>query len=203
MILFFDTETTGKANFRAPADDASQPRLVQLAALLTDDAGKEMACLSFLVKPEGFEIPTSASAIHGVTTDTARDYGVELVTALQAFGQLAKKAHVHVAHNIKFDALIMEGEFIRTEFDDLPFDGAKTFDTMHAMTDVCKLPGNYGNYKLPKLIEAYRFAFNEEFSGAHDAMADVRACARIYFWLLKFKTSKAQVPKTDLCPQPQ
>ncbi len=38
-------------------------------------------------------------------------------------------------------------------------------------------------YKWPKLQETYKFLFGEEFEGAHDAMADVRACARIYFEL--------------------
>lgn len=36
MILFYDTETTGKADFRAAPDAAHQPRLVQLAAILAN-----------------------------------------------------------------------------------------------------------------------------------------------------------------------
>ena len=37
MILFFDTETTGKADFKSSPDAAHQPRLVQFAALLMDE----------------------------------------------------------------------------------------------------------------------------------------------------------------------
>lgn len=55
---------------------------------------------------------------------------------------------------------------------------------MKAMTPICKLPGTYDDFKWPRLSEAYRFAFNEDFSGAHDAMADVRACLRIYRWII-------------------
>jgi hypothetical protein len=52
------------------------------------------------------------------------------------------------------------------------------------MVNICKLPSKYpGEYKWPRLIEAYRHAFGKDFTGAHDALADVRACKEIYFWL--------------------
>lgn len=182
MILFFDTETTGKADFRSKPDAPHQPRLVQLGALLTDDGGEEMACIDLIITPEGFTIPESASSIHGITTDVARAYGVGLEVALPAFAQLCTKPHVIVAHNIDFDLLIMRGEYLRASCEDDPFDGAKLFCTMQAMTPICNIPGPYGP-KWPKLIEAYRHCFGEDFSGAHSAMADVRACARVYRWL--------------------
>lgn len=59
------------------------------------------------------------------------------------------------------------------------------FCTMKAMTPVCKLHGNYGDFKWPKLQEAHKHAFGVEFDGAHDALADVRACARVYRWLME------------------
>jgi hypothetical protein len=43
MKLFFDTETTGLANFQQEANHPSQPRLVQLAAILTDEACEEIS----------------------------------------------------------------------------------------------------------------------------------------------------------------
>jgi len=39
------------------------------------------------------------------------------------------------------------------------------------------------NYKNPSLQEAYRHLFGRNFVGAHDAMADVRACRDVYFAL--------------------
>ena len=59
-------------------------------------------------------------------------------------------------------------------------DRKEFFCTMRAMTNVVKIPSPRG-YKWPKLSEAYRFLFNRDLEGAHDAMADVRACAEIYF----------------------
>lgn len=191
MKLFFDTETTGKADFRSAPDADHQPRLVQLGAILTDDAGKELSAINLIVKPSGFEIPEEASRVHGITTQIATDYGVDLEVALPIFERLAKKPQVIAAHNIEFDLLIMRGELLRFGVEEDPFDGAKFFCTMQAMTPICKLPGNYGDYKWPRLQEAHKHAFGSEFEGAHDAMADVRACARLYFWLLN------QKPKTE------
>lgn len=188
MILFFDTETTGKADFRSSPDAEHQPRLVQLAGLLQDDGGNEMASINAIIKPNGFKIPESASSIHGVTDDLAFNYGVDLELALSLFAQLATKPKVIAAHNIEFDLFVLTGEYMRLEYSEIPMDGAVQFCTMQSMTDICCIPGPYGN-KWPKLQEAYKHAFNCEFEGAHDAMADVRACAKLYWWL-KSKEAK-------------
>lgn len=190
MILFFDTETTGKADMRSAPDAPHQPRLVQLAAILTDDTGKEMASFNVIIKPQGFVIPECAASVHGITTEIAVDYGIGLEAALPVFWQLALKPKVIAAHNIDFDLFILTGEYMRADFEDFPMEGAAHFCTMKAMTDVCQLPGPYG-FKWPKLQEAHRHCFGSEFEGAHDALADVRACARVYFWLAK-QREKAQ-----------
>jgi DNA polymerase III subunit epsilon len=55
---------------------------------------------------------------------------------------------------------------------------------MQDMTDICCLPSPWGKgYKWPKLHEAHRHCFGKEFEDAHDALADVRACAKVFFWL--------------------
>lgn len=38
-------------------------------------------------------------------------------------------------------------------------------------------------FKSPNLQEAYKHFFGVEFEGAHDAMADVRACKDVFFKL--------------------
>lgn len=140
-LLFFDTETTGKANFRAPAEHPSQPRLVQLAALLTDGQGKELASINVVIHPKEFEIPREAAAVHGITTEAARLVGVPLLHALFLFSSLARVATGYVCHNVQFDSLIAQGECGRmsVELPELP-----EHCTMQAMTGVCCLPGAYG-----------------------------------------------------------
>jgi DNA polymerase-3 subunit epsilon len=45
--------------------------------------------------------------------------------------------------------------------------------------------------KPPKLSESYQFFFNEELVGAHDALVDARACARVYLELVKREIASA------------
>ena len=185
-FLVWDTETSGKAYFRAPATAKHQPYLVQLGAQLYDADFKVRGEINLIIKPEGWVIPKEAADLHGITTETAEKCGVPLFCALAAFRFLSRSADVFVAHNIQFDALMMEASYARvsapTETLVIPVE--KTFCTMKATTPICKLPGNYGDYKWPKLQEAHKHIFGQEFIGAHDAMADVRACASIYSWLI-------------------
>jgi DNA polymerase III subunit epsilon len=188
--LVFDTETTGKADFRAPIQAQHQPHIVQLGAMLVDDSGRVFAELNLIVRPpKGITIPKEASAIHGITDEIASECGVPCTAALWTFQQIVKLADVIVAHNLEFDSLVCEAALARAEMVSALRDKER-FCTMHAMTDVCRLPGPYG-YKWPKLEEAYRHLFNEWNVKAHDAMEDVRACARIYLHNLKLKAESA------------
>lgn len=176
-ILFFDTETTGKGNFRAAPDAPGQPRLVQLGAATYDETGTEKEAIDLLVKPDGFEIPKEASAIHGITTEEAAAFGIPVKVALILFRAMTEQADVIVAHNADYDAMVIEGERRRGG----AANGAlKCVCTMRRATDICKIPGPYGN-KWPTLTEAHQFFLGEGFEGAHSALVDVRACARIYF----------------------
>lgn len=184
MKLFFDCETTGKSNFRLPSDHPSQPRVVQFAAILTDDEGAEVGCLSSIIQPDGWTIPEEATSIHGISTAKAQACGIPIVTALSMFNIFARRADTVIAHNIDFDWLVTHGEFLRAE--KLPvFVTLAKFCTMKATTPLCKLPGKFGDFKWPKLSEAYQIILGKELIGAHDALADVRACKELYFWLTK------------------
>jgi DNA polymerase III epsilon subunit-like protein len=184
MILLYDVETSGlpaKGNYDNPHHPQT-PRLVELGALLYTDEGKLYGKLELIVKPDGFEIPKAASDVHGITTERALSEGVPLVEAMSRFDKMVDLCHTVVAHNLSYDYLIYRGECIKLGLED------KLKDKTHActkelMTDVCKIPGNYGKYKWPTLQEAHVHLFNYEFSGAHGAMADIQACAKVFFKL--------------------
>ena len=50
----------------------------------------------------------------------------------------------------------------------------------------CKIPGKYG-YKWPTLSELHLKLFDFDFEGAHDALLDVKACAKCLFELERKK----------------
>ncbi|MEI6669039.1 MAG: 3'-5' exonuclease [Acidobacteriota bacterium] len=183
MYLFFDTETTGiPRNYKAPASDgANWPRLVQLAWVLADDDAREITAAEFIVKPEGFPIPADASRIHGITTERAVRDGADLGGVLAAIALDIPKADVLVAHNMSFDEKILGAEFLRAAHRN-PVETKPRRCTMLEATQYCELPGRYG-YKWPTLPELHMKLFGTPFEGSHQALADVRACARCFFEL--------------------
>lgn len=186
MILFIDTETTGLPNKNLPVIDKSQPNIVQLAFIFSDANGREMASFSGIITPywQG-EVPERAAAVHGITRAIAEQWGIDAQYVIDIFYQYLDLSQCVVAHNLDFDIALIRRAFYVLHGTDLDnqFKVKLLHDTMELTTPICKMPGNYGKYKWPKLIEAYRFLFNEDFEGQHDALADVRACKRIYFEL--------------------
>ncbi len=183
MYLFFDTETTGlPKNYKAPASDTENwPRMVQIAWMLYNDSGELTDSKMFIVRPEGYTIPKEASDVHGITTERALEEGVDLTFVLNEFRKAMLDSDTLIAHNISFDEKIVGAEFIRKSIERIPNKLAR-IDTMTESTDYCQLPGNYG-YKWPNLTELHIKLFGNAFEGAHDALADVKACADCFFEL--------------------
>jgi DNA polymerase-3 subunit epsilon len=177
MTIVFDTETTGLADFSKPPEHECQPRLVQLGALLLDSDLQTVGELNLIIKPNGFVIPDAAAKVHGFTTEKATQYGVNEREALLLFREWLWNAKTLVAHNIQFDGIVLGRAYAVNEIEvKVP----ALYCTMIAAAPICKLPGRGGQYKWPSLMEAHQILLGTTFEGAHDAMADVRACARIY-----------------------
>jgi DNA polymerase-3 subunit epsilon len=183
MKLIFDTETTGLKNYKAPKTHPSQPRMVQLGAILMEDNGEVRGEVNLIIKPDGWTVPAEAAAVHGITTEIAEKYGIPVVIALNIFNRFSVMADTLVAHNFDYDDTVMQSEFARIGKDP-EYLKKNSFCTMQAATNVVKIPSSRG-FKYPKLQETHKFLFGTEFEGAHDAMADVRACGRVYLELLK------------------
>ncbi len=185
MYLFFDTETTGlPKNYKAPASDTKNwPRMVQIAWMQYDEAGKLLDSKMFIVKPEGYTIPKDASDVHGITTERAIEEGADLTSVLNEFREAMIDSTALVAHNIGFDEKIVAAEFIRKKIERIS-NKLSRIDTMAESTEYCQLPGKYG-YKWPNLTELHTILFGKGFEGAHDALVDVKACADCFFELKK------------------
>lgn len=183
MYLFFDTETTGiPRDYKAPASDLENwPRLVQIAWLLVDVHQNEISSAEFIIRPEGFKIPPEAARIHGITTEHALQDGVGLRSVLNSVREDILTSSVLLAHNMQFDEKILGAELLRAGMANV-VESKERRCTMKSATNYCRLPGRYG-YKWPTLQELHMTLFNESFEGAHQALVDVRACARNYFEL--------------------
>lgn len=183
MYLFVDTETTGKPrNWQAPVSDLGNwPRIVQLGWLECVDGGELQEVSQYIIKPDGFKIPNDVVRIHGISTERALAEGVDLKKALSEFATVLRRAKAIVAHNLNFDESVLGAEFIRAGVKG-GFGKKQRICTMRAATDYCKLPGQYG-YKWPTLEELYRKLFKKGLERAHEAAADIRACAECFFEL--------------------
>lgn len=197
MLLFFDTETTGLP-VRGGALQ-QQPRIVQLAAMLTTHAGEERACFSTLIQPAGWVIPPEAAAIHGISTERAAAEGVPLRVALHVLYAWLGASRTVVAHNIRFDWQMLRWETERA-YGCVPSEDSMParFCTMDAATPVVNLPptarmlaAGFNRPKAPKLEECVKHFFGERLEGAHDALVDVRACARVFLHLQTLKARAA------------
>ncbi len=189
MILFFDTETSGLPNFNERARHESQPHIVQLAAMLTDDSGSVLESHNVIVKPDGWSIPKEVSDIHGITNEKAQ-CGLPEKQVASLLMEMVRKSSLMVAHNVQFDKFIARIALRRhelfTDAEDAWWKSLQTFCTMKTMTDRVRIPHtNGGGFKWPKLTEAFEFAFKHKLDGAHDALVDVMACRELYFWIKK------------------
>lgn len=181
-ICFFDCETTGvpAKGLKWDADFMQFPQVVQLAWSVGD---KEK---SYIIKPDGYEIPEETTAIHGITTERAIAEGVPFAVVVDEFLTDAADAPLVCAHNIYFDASMLKANVLRwcgREYYDAKAEDAlhkgKRIDTMmKCIKFVGALFANGRPGKFPTLEELYNKLFPGETFPAHDALEDIRALRR-------------------------
>lgn len=204
IALIFDTETTGMVRFREPYNDPSQPDLVQFGFLMVDTSDWRIRNQgSFLVQLRGnssVEIDEGAQRVHGISEQDCSHFGIEHETALDIFENLCSKADVLVGHNIRFDGIVMQTAFHRSQRsnEDSSFidvlGSKKQICTMMESINLCKLPSKTqsSSYKWPSLAEAYKFVTGgdkgeegKSLEGAHDALVDSEACLEVFRYLVE------------------
>lgn len=180
-ILFYDTETTGKADMKGSPTDTGQPYLVQLGAVMLDYNGNIHAQVDLTVKPDGWIIPPEATDIHGISHELAEKTGVPLRTVMSVFSNLCKQSTIISAHNLDFDELIALIQYHKLGVSH-SMDHLQKVCTMKYATDQIKIPSPYrkGQFKWPSLEEASKFYLGKSVSGAHKAMNDCIALVNIF-----------------------
>lgn len=207
-VLIFDTETTSASNHKDWTRQSAYP--VQFYGGVykqPDDLGewfeigedsrlelkefKPVTELNTLIQLPDHEImEEGALAVHGIDREKANSLGICPTNAAHVICDLLDMSDIAVAHNVTFDKNVINSfvfDYAKELFPengskDGVFESVETYCTMKKFTPILKLPGGrYGEYKWPKLEEAYRFFFGKELVGAHDAKMDCIATIQIYF----------------------
>ncbi len=189
MILIFDCETSDLPDMNKRASDPSQPHVLQFAAAILNPVTLEIeAEQDLLCRPEGWEISQGAFDRHGISHQYAMENGFGEAAVTEVAVELFWKASMIVGHNITFDKFMMRIAARRYGFlsdaQDAAWKMIPSFCTMKNTTNVCQLPGGRGGqFKWPKLEEAYLAICGKKLSNAHNALSDVRATVEIFRWL--------------------
>lgn len=144
-----------------------------------------------IIKPNGFIIPSNVVKIHNITTAKANKNGKEMLTVLAELHNDLKELMepkdaniLAVAHNMNFDKHIILSEVHRHGFKELEklLNKLPTYCTMLQSKSITKIrTERYPGFKPPKLKELYNHFFEGESFKEHDALEDVKACAKCYF----------------------
>jgi DNA polymerase III epsilon subunit-like protein len=115
--------------------------------------------------------------VHGITTEKATQQGMPFNSAVAALTDMMRSADYICIFNEQFDRNVMNNEHVLRYKSDsyLQRHTDKIRCIMLMMAAQMKMPGDYGDYKWPKLSEAYEWLYKESLSGAHGALADARA----------------------------
>jgi len=181
-------------------------RLVSIAWAFIDNFNKNIELNNiehYLRHPEGFtEIPTTH--IHGISYENAFENGIKFNDILEncGLGELLLSSEYLVAHNSNFDLHILLNELYRLNSNlanECISHLLKIKDSGHIIctailgTDICKInfpsePKYQGkrlkkSYKMPKLLELYKFYYGVEPKNQHSADGDVLALLKILIYL--------------------
>lgn len=191
LALFYDTETTGLPDFKAPSEADHQPHLVQIAGVIADLDTKEIIeRFETIVKPDGWVISEMISKIHGITHERAMQDGIPEKEAVDSIMRMWEKCGVRIGHNESFDAKLLRIALFRyynREVADL-WKAGNAECTADLSTSIVKIPptarmlkAGFNKYKKPSLAEAYQHFMGKGFEDAHTALADTIACMEVYF----------------------
>lgn len=187
----FDTETTGVS----PRRD----RVVTAAVVMRRGGLKapRSSQQEWLVNP-GIPIPSSASAIHGVSTNQARQHGTEPAQALEEINAtLAKeigRGGVVVVFNAGFDLPLLEADSLRNG---VPSLSERLKEPLTQVVDPLVLDRalvkkRYGKRRLSDLAHAYGAQLPE---GTHQADVDAHLTLDL---LAKMVQTHPKIAKMDL-----
>lgn len=203
MLVPYDTETTGLWKNGLSISHELQPKICSISALLIDETSDHtfeiIDSMDCIVKPDGWvippqilpagmtcdeakaqKIPFNSSDVHGITHEQAMDEGIPLFDAMKRFNDLVVRADGLLGHNEAYDNNVIK-HALKLLKRTIPLPERRVC-TMMMAKDYCRLPPNFpgGDWKWPKLSEAYLHVFGREMVNAHSSLADITQSVELY-----------------------
>jgi DNA polymerase III subunit epsilon len=163
----FDLETTGV--------DVETSRIVSAHVGVIDGSGQSLECCDWLADP-GIDIPSGASAVHGITTERAQAEGrpacdvvAEIVAAIR---ELFARGLAVTIYTAPYDLTLLNREAVRY--------GITPLAAPAPIVDPLVIDRAVDRYRKGKrTLEAAASVYGVVLSDAHDARADAVAAGRV------------------------
>ena len=178
-VAVFDTETTGL--------DLRESRIVTACLVELDTDGRVVSDRPEWLADPGIEIPESAAAVHGVTTEYARANGrpaPEVISELlEAIRDCFERDVPVVAYNAPYDFTILHFEALRH--------GLQPLNDPWPVLDPLIIDKGLDTYRRGKRrLEVVAEHYGVALSDAHNATADAVAAGRVMQAIAKRFASK-------------
>lgn len=184
--LIFDCSPIDKPkDYKAPFSDTNAwPRLIHLSWIILDKDFKPKEDFDCIIDPEGFKLTKAIQKRVKIDDEDIVKKAVKLEDILTKFSASVEKVEFMVAHNLKMNESVVAAEYIRTGMEN-PMFRTERICLMQEGTYFCKIPNRRGSYKWPSLTELHAICFQQRYSPANNARADVIATARCFIKLMK------------------
>jgi DNA polymerase-3 subunit epsilon len=192
LIAAFDLETTGV--------DIESDRIVTASRWIIDPAKGSKVHAGWMVDP-GVEIPEGATAIHGITTEHAREHGQDPASAVREIsGDLvhwSAEGAVTVAYNAQFDVSMLHRECLRHGHT-AEAEGLAKLRPVADPLVLDKAVEKYrkGSRKLVDVAAHYGIELTEQ--DAHGSAADSLAAARVAYVIAERYPHIGRMPADEL-----
>jgi DNA polymerase-3 subunit epsilon len=171
LLIAFDLETTGT--------DIESDRIVTAAVVAVDPDERLPEPRTWLLDP-GVSIPRQASAIHGISTDHAREHGMKAAPAIEeitsAIAEVLNSGTPLVVMNARYDLSLLDRECRRHGIEPL---GDRLRGDASPVIDPLVLDKHVDRYrKGSRNLQALCAHYGVTLDDAHNAVADAVAAAR-------------------------
>ena len=180
-FLVFDCETTGLPATNEPPNASNvgkwdNARMLSVAVVCYTSNFDEFVFAHKIIRPDDFLV--NATHIHGIDQLFAVANGVPFIDVYEYLKDTFSLCTNIVGHNVGFDIDMLKAECIRYGLDHDFLENIVIYDTCQQSRAINL------HCESHKLTDLHKNLFGEEFEDAHSALADCRATARLYRYLL-------------------